>query len=79
MMVTQMGMSQKLGQVAWTIGLTMGVAQFAGSQLGARAAMANGARLIRPLLVVVCSALALRLALQPDHPLRGLFMVLWPF
>lgn len=49
------------GSIHWKLGLAMGAAQFVGAQLGARSAMRFGARLIRPLLVTVCVALALRL------------------
>lgn len=45
----------------WLTGLAMGVAQMAGAWLGARLAMRIGARLIKPLLVVAATALALRL------------------
>lgn len=45
----------------WATGLAMGLAQMAGAALGARLAMRIGARLIKPLLVVTASALALRL------------------
>lgn len=48
----------------WTIGLAMGVAQIAGAMLGARLAARIGARLIKPLLVVTSTALALRLIWQ---------------
>lgn len=68
-----------LGQVVWAAGLVMGAAQFAGSLLGARAAMKNGAKLIRPVLVTVCLALAVRLATQPGHPLQRFFASVWPF
>jgi uncharacterized membrane protein YfcA len=50
------------GHVVWPVGLAMGAAQFAGARLGAHAAIRNGARLIRPILVTVCLALAARLA-----------------
>jgi hypothetical protein len=50
-----------LGKIVWPLGLTMGLAQGAGSALGARAAVAGGARLIRPLIVLVSLALAARL------------------
>jgi hypothetical protein len=50
--------------VWWPVGLAMGVAQFAGAQLGSRLAVRVGAGLIRPLLVVVSLALALRLLWQ---------------
>jgi uncharacterized protein len=61
------------GKIIWAVGLTMGVAQFAGAQLGSHVAMKQGAKLIRPLLVVVCCAMALRLLLDPVNPLRQLF------
>jgi uncharacterized protein len=49
------------GKIFWAIGLMMGVAQFAGAQIGSRLAIRNGAAIIRPLLVVVCLAMAVRL------------------
>lgn len=48
----------------WVVGIAMGLAQMAGARLGARLAMRVGARLIRPLLVVTSTALALRLMWQ---------------
>lgn len=52
------------GVVSWKIGLVMGVAQFLGARLGARLAVKVGARLIKPLLVVTCVVLAIRLLLD---------------
>ncbi len=52
------------GAMWWGVGLAMAVAQVAGASLGARLAMRVGARLIRPLLVVVSTAMALRLLWQ---------------
>jgi uncharacterized protein len=49
------------GHMVWTVGLAMGVAQIAGAQIGARVAIANGAKVIRPLLVIMCIAMAIRL------------------
>lgn len=49
------------GKVIWIIGLTMGVTQLIGAQIGARVAIANGATVIRPLLVIMCVAMAIRL------------------
>ena len=63
------------GVVSWKIGLMMGVAQFLGARLGAALAIRNGARLIKPLLVVICLALAARLLIDPAHPLRLMFGV----
>jgi uncharacterized membrane protein YfcA len=50
------------GGVWWGLGLAMAAAQVAGAQAGARLAVRCGARVIRPLLVVVSLALAARLA-----------------
>ncbi|MDP5306687.1 TSUP family transporter [Paracoccus spongiarum] len=53
-----------VGQPLWLLGVCMGVAQIAGAALGARLAARIGARLIKPLLVVTSTALALRLIWQ---------------
>jgi uncharacterized protein len=50
-----------VGTIHWKLGLAMGVAQFLGARVGAGVAMRFGAGLIRPLLVLVCIALAVRL------------------
>lgn len=52
------------GAVVLKVGLVMGVAQFLGARLGARMAMKSGARLIKPLLVLTCVALALKLLID---------------
>lgn len=49
------------GAVLWPVAITMAVAAFAGAQLGARCAVRVGPRLIRPMMVVVCCALAIKL------------------
>ncbi|HTO33422.1 MAG TPA: TSUP family transporter [Pararhizobium sp.] len=58
------------GVVLWKVGLLMGAGQFAGAQVGSRFAMKNGAKIIKPLLVVTCIALAIKLLSDPTHPLR---------
>jgi uncharacterized membrane protein YfcA len=58
------------GAIVWKVGLLMGIAQFLGARLGASLAMRIGARLIKPLLVTICVALAIRLMLDPTNPLR---------
>lgn len=45
----------------WIIGLCMGAAQIAGAAVGARLAMRVGAKLIKPVVVIAATALALRL------------------
>ena len=59
-----------VGVIFWKIGLMMGVAQFLGARVGAGLAIRNGAKLIKPLLVVTCLALAVKLMMDPVHPLR---------
>ncbi|MBL8590153.1 MAG: TSUP family transporter, partial [Methylobacteriaceae bacterium] len=66
-----------LGQIVWSLGLAMGLAQSAGSFVGARAAMRNGARLIRPLLVAACLAMAARLAWAGSPALRQILAGFW--
>lgn len=48
----------------WTTGLAMGAAQIAGATVGSRLAMRIGARVIKPVLVITATALALRLVWQ---------------
>ena len=62
-----------IGVVYWKIGLAMGIAQFLGARIGAALAMKNGARLIKPLLVLTCVALAIRLLSDEAHPIRQWF------
>lgn len=54
--------------IAWPLGLLMGVCAWSGARIGAHVAIKNGARLIRPLLVIACCAMALRLFLDSDGP-----------
>jgi uncharacterized membrane protein YfcA len=58
------------GAVFWKLGLLMGMAQFIGARVGAMLAMRVGARLIKPLLVVTCAALAVRLLMDDTNPIR---------
>ncbi len=43
------------------VGLTMGIGQFMGARIGARFALKNGAAIIKPLLVIVCTSVAVKL------------------
>ncbi|MDD2545027.1 MAG: TSUP family transporter [Burkholderiaceae bacterium] len=60
------------GVIIWPLALTMAVAAFAGAQLGARCALRVGPSLVRPMVVVVCCALAVKLLSAPANPLRAL-------
>lgn len=53
-----------VGQPLWLLGLCMAAAQVAGAMLGAKLAMRVGAKVIKPLLVITSSLLALRLIWQ---------------
>ncbi len=56
------------GKVVWGVGLMMGVAQFLGARLGARMAVSRGARLVRPVLIVICLVLAIKIGVQHYLP-----------
>jgi uncharacterized membrane protein YfcA len=58
------------GVILWKIGILMGIGQFLGAQLGSRLAMRIGGRVIKPLLVVVCLAFAVKLLADPTNPAR---------
>lgn len=58
------------GAILWKIGLTMGLGQFLGAQVGSRVAMRIGAKIIKPLLVIVCLAFASKLIADPANPVR---------
>jgi hypothetical protein len=59
------------GVIIWKIGLSMGVGQFLGAQAGSKFAMRNGARIIKPMLVIACLVLAIRLLADPANPVRA--------
>jgi uncharacterized membrane protein YfcA len=65
------------GAVVWPVGLVMAVASFIGAQAGSRLAMHLGSRIIRPLLVLVSSLMALRLLLDPANPWRQALQALF--
>lgn len=57
------------GKIVLAVGLAMGAGQFLGAQAGSHLAIRHGARLVRPLLVLVCFAMAVRLLADPSNPL----------
>jgi uncharacterized membrane protein YfcA len=62
------------GTLIIPLGLVMGAAQFAGAQLGAHLALRFGARLIRPLLVIISIAVTVKLLIDPANPLRVMIL-----
>lgn len=59
------------GHVLWLLGLAMAAASIAGGKVGAHAAMRFGSRAVRPLLVLMCLALTVKLLADPANPLRS--------
>ncbi|MEZ8007915.1 MAG: TSUP family transporter [Amylibacter sp.] len=53
-----------IGAISWKVGFLMAAGQIIGSTLGARLAMKKGAQIIKPLLVTICIATALKLLLS---------------
>ncbi|WP_439272139.1 TSUP family transporter [Pseudochrobactrum sp. HB0163] len=59
-----------VGVINWKVGLIMGAAQMFGATAGAHLAMRVGAKLIKPLLIITCIILTIRLLIDPANPLR---------
>ena len=69
-----LGVYTATAAVIWPIGLVMAFGAVLGAQVGSRLAIRLGARLIRPLLIVVCSGLTIRLLWEPTNPLHKAMM-----
>ena len=54
------------GHIYWTVGLAMGVAALIGATIGAHTTMRIGSRIVRPMVITVCIALAIKLASQHE-------------
>jgi len=52
------------GRIVWMVGLAMLLGQIAGAYLGAHVMIRGGARLIRPLIVIMCLGMLLRYGWQ---------------
>ena len=61
------------GHIVAPAGLAMGVGTFLGARLGAASAIKAGAKLVRPLIIIVSCAMALRLMTAPGGPLAFLW------
>jgi uncharacterized membrane protein YfcA len=61
------------GHVLWLLGFVMAAANVAGNQIGARLAIRFGGRGVRPLLVLMSAALAIKLLADPANPIRAWF------
>ena len=56
------------GQIEIALGLLMGLCAALGATCGAKLALRHGATLIKPLVIVIAILMALRLMLDPVHP-----------
>lgn len=64
------------GEMQVLIGVLMAIGAFIGAQLGARFAVKYGGKVIRPLLIVMSVAMAIKLLLEPQNPLSQWIMQL---
>lgn len=62
------------GFIIWPLAISMAVASFFGAQLGAKYAIQIGPKLIKPMLIVVCTALAIKLLSEEDNPLKVMIL-----
>lgn len=58
------------GLIIWPVAIGMAIGSFLGAQLGARVAVHFGSKIIRPMIVVICCAMAIRLSMMPVNPLH---------
>ena len=58
------------GFIIWPLAISMAIAAFLGAQLGAKYAIKIGPKLIKPMLIVVCTALAIKLLSDENNPLK---------
>ena len=58
------------GAINWKVGFIMAIGAFVGAQFGSKLAMSMGIKLIRPLLVVICLLMTIRLLLDTSNPIR---------
>ncbi|OLS60827.1 TSUP family transporter [Pseudomonas putida] len=66
------------GKLLWSLALVMALSAILGAQLGARCAVHFGPRLVRPLVVCVCTVMATKLLLDASNPLVEWVADEWP-
>jgi uncharacterized protein len=57
------------GKIVWLTGIVMAIGNVLGARLGATLAVKVGGKIIKPVLVLVCSAMAIKLLSDPAHPI----------
>lgn len=56
------------GNIYWAYGLAMGVGQLVGANIGAHLVISKGGNLVRPVVIVMCIVLSVKLLVSPPHP-----------
>lgn len=59
--IISLGIFIYLGKMAWLAGSLMAIGEMAGVYLGSSLVVKNGAKLVRPLVVIVCILMAIKL------------------
>lgn len=57
------------GEMQFLVGVLMAIGAFVGAQLGAVFAVKHGGKVIRPLLIVMSMAMAIKLLIEPTNPI----------
>ncbi|WP_269747035.1 TSUP family transporter [Elstera litoralis] len=66
------------GHVLWGLGVILAAGQFIGARFGAKLVLSKGAKLVRPMLVIMSLAITARLLAQdPEHPLSRMGLAVW--
>lgn len=52
------------GHIVWMLGMVMAIGQWFGAQLGSRLVITKGATLIRPMVIIMCLAISVKLLLD---------------
>ncbi len=60
------------GETEVLLGISMAFGAFVGAHLGARFAVKYGGRVVRPLLIIMSTLMAIKLLLEPGNPLSNL-------
>ncbi|BCJ90784.1 UPF0721 transmembrane protein [Terrihabitans soli] len=61
------------GKIVWLTGIGMAIGSVLGARLGATLAVKAGGKIIKPVLVLACSAMAIKLLSDPAHPIWAFF------
>ncbi|MCB5161549.1 TSUP family transporter [Marinomonas algarum] len=53
------------GHIIWALGISMGIGQWIGAQIGSRLVITKGVKLIRPMVIIMCLAISVKLLIDP--------------